>query len=188
LLNMFIVLEGLDGCGKSTHARLLADWLTGKGRDVFLTAEPTRGKIGLLIREILSGSVKSDPRTLALLFTADRVEHVSEIRAAVEAGRDVVCERYYYSTIAYQAAQGVDRAWLMGMNMFALSPDLVVYLDVDPATAASRAKSNEIFEREDFLGKVKVECGKFRRMTHVDSSKPEEDVQKEIQALVSKLP
>ncbi len=184
---MFVVLEGLDGCGKSTHARLLSDWLKEKGRDVLLTAEPTKGRIGQLIREILSGGVKADPKTLALLFTADRVEHVNEIRSAAEAGRDVVCERYYYSTIAYQSAQGVDRAWLMGMNMFALSPDLVVYLDVDPAEAAKRAKSNEIFEREDFLRKVKVEYGKFRRMTHVDSSRPEGEVQAEIQSLASKL-
>jgi dTMP kinase len=184
---MFIVLEGLDGCGKSTHAGLLAEWLREKGSDVLLTAEPTGGPIGLLIREILSGKFGVDPKTMALLFTADRVEHTLEIRAALDLGRTVISDRYYYSTVAYQSAQGVDRKWLMELNKFALTPDLVVFLDVDPALGAARTKTNEIFERKEFLGKVNTEYSKFRRIQHVDSSKPKETVQEDIRALVSKL-
>jgi dTMP kinase len=187
LLNMFIVFEGCDGCGKSTHARLLADWLRQKGRDVLLTAEPTEGRIGQLIREILSGKIEVDPRTLALLFTADRVEHVKEIRHALETGKDVISDRYYYSTVAYQAAQGVDRKWLLEMNVFALRPDLVLFLDIEPAEAERRAGSGEIFEKKDFLRKVRTEYGKFRTLKVVDSSRLKEQVQEEIRQLVGKV-
>ena len=71
---MFIVLEGIDGCGKSTQAKRLAARLRENGRQVVLTSEPTKGKIGLFIREILSGKEKVDAKTLALLFTADRCD------------------------------------------------------------------------------------------------------------------
>lgn len=183
---MFIAFEGIDGCGKSTHAGLLAEWLRQRGRDVVLTAEPTDGRIGQLIREILKGNVEVDPRTLALLFTADRVEHVKEIRGALEAGKDVITDRYYYSTVAYQAAQGVDRKWLLDMNVFTLKPDLVIFLDVDPATGEGRARSGEVFEKRDFLEKVRMEYRKFRTFHVVDSSKPKEAVQDEIREIVGK--
>ena len=184
---MFIVLEGIDGCGKSTHARLLADWLRGKGKDVLLSAEPTDGPIGKLVREVLSGKIELHPRTLALLFTADRMEHVLQIRAAKEEGWFVVCERYYYSTVAYQSAQGVERDWLLGINKYALKPDLVIFLDVDPATGATRTSTGEIFEKEDFLRKVLTEYKKFRKMTTVDSSRPQDVVQADIRGIVEKL-
>jgi dTMP kinase len=182
---VFIVLEGIDGCGKSTHAKLLADWLKDGGRDVLLTSEPTDGKVGRLVREILSGRAEVDPRTLALLFTADRVEHVREIREAQDAGKAVISDRYYYSTVAYQAAQGVDRKWLMELNRFAPAPDVVVLLDVEAAAGAARAKSGEIFERKEFLDKVRVEYRKFRTMKVVDSSRPQTDVQGDIRSLVA---
>jgi dTMP kinase len=133
---MFIVLEGIDGCGKSTQARLLYEWLMEQGKDVLLTAEPTCNRIGTFIREILSGSEKVDPKTLALLFTADRCEHLkNEIVPALSEGRIVVSERYYHSTIAYQSAQGVNREWLFDINHFVLEPTLTIFLDVKPEIA-----------------------------------------------------
>jgi len=184
---MFIVLEGIDGCGKSTHARLLSKWLEESGKSVFLTAEPTKRPVGKLIREILSGKIKVDPRTLALLFTADRVEHVNEMKAALAEGRIVVCERYYHSTVAYQAAQGVDREWLLRLNDFAIKPDLLIFLDVNPKMGAGRTSTGEIFEREEFLKKVKSEYRKFKGMKVIDSSRPQETVQRDIRELVSGL-
>jgi dTMP kinase len=184
---MFIVLEGVDGCGKSTHAKLLVEWLKGKGRNVFLTAEPTDGRVGQLIREVLSGQVRVDPKTLALLFTADRVEHVKEIRQALEEGITVVSDRYYYSTVAYQAAQGVDRQWLLELNKFALKPNLVIWLDVDPAVSAGRTSTGEIFEKKEFLEKVRGEYKRFPTMKKVDSSRQKETVQEEIRAMVERV-
>jgi dTMP kinase len=181
---MFIVLEGVDGCGKSTHARLLAEWLREKGRKARLTAEPTEGRIGSLIREILSGKVEVDPRTLALLFTADRMEHLAEIRAAQAEGADIISDRYYYSTVAYQAAQGVDRQWLLTLNGFVIKPDLVILLDIGSEAAEGRARSGEIFERKEFLEKVRTEYKKFRTLKTVDSARPQEEVQEEIRGIV----
>jgi len=183
---MFIVFEGVDGSGKSTHARLLADWLRGRGKGVFLTMEPTEGRIGQLIRDVLSGKIKVDPKTLALLFCADRVEHVNQIREALDKGDIVISDRYYHSTVAYQAAQGVDRKWLLELNSFAPEPDIVVFLDLDPAAGEKRARSGEIFERKEFLAKVRAEYGKFKTMKVVDSSKTRDAVQEEIRSIVGK--
>ncbi|MFH1055239.1 MAG: dTMP kinase [Candidatus Altiarchaeota archaeon] len=183
---MFVVLEGVDGCGKSTHARLLAGWLRKSGHKVLLTAEPTRGRIGKFIREILSGKVRVDPKTLALLFTADRAEHMKEIKAALDAGKIVISERYYHSTVAYQSAQGVDRTWLLKLNEFAIKPDLVLFLDVDPGVGAGRTSTGEIFEEGRFLSKVRGGYLKFKGMVKVDSGRERKIVQDEIRSIVSK--
>lgn len=153
---MFIVVEGIDGCGKTTQAKLLADWLLANGRDVLLTAEPTCGKIGVFLREVLSGRIAVDPKTLALLFTADRYEHLaSEVEPALRRKMTVVSERYYHSTICYQAAQGVPWKWLIGLNSFARKPDYTFLIDVPPREAVKRKTSREIFEEAEFLEKVR---------------------------------
>jgi dTMP kinase len=153
---MFIVLEGIDGCGKSTQAKLLADWLRSQGKDVLLTAEPTRSAIGIFLREILSGRITVDQRTLALLFTADRYEHLTkDIEPALKRNVIVVSERYYHSTICYQAAQGVLWSWLMEINKFARKPDYTFLLDVPAKQAVERKLAREIFEEESFLEKVR---------------------------------
>jgi len=151
---MFIVLEGIDGCGKSTQAKLLYNWLKKK-HDVILTKEPTESKIGKFIREILSGSISVDPKTLALLFTADRYEHLeNEVIPALNSKKIVVCERYYFSTIAYQAAQGLEREWLENLNKFALKPDIALFIDVLPEIAVKRTVTGEIFETCEFSKKI----------------------------------
>ncbi|MDD5112068.1 MAG: dTMP kinase [Candidatus Altiarchaeota archaeon] len=154
---MFIVLEGIDGCGKSTQAKLLADWLQAHGRDVLLTAEPTTGRIGRFLREILSGKAEVDPKTLALLFTADRAEHLArEIEPALARGMTVVSERYILSTICYQAAQDVSEKWLCAINEFARKPDYTFLLDVTPGESMKRKAGTEIFEEKEFLKKVRA--------------------------------
>lgn len=184
---MFIVLEGIDGSGKTTHAIKLADWLRGQGKQAFLTMEPTGGKIGVFLRQILAGEEKVDPKTLALLFTADRVEHIrTEVEPALAEGKIVISERYAYSTIAYQAAQGVDRDWIMSLNSFALNPDISFLLDVDPAAGAGRSERAEIFENESFLRGVRQE---YLRMTDyltvVDASKKVDEVFLELKSKLS---
>ncbi|MFH1789167.1 MAG: dTMP kinase [Candidatus Altiarchaeota archaeon] len=185
--SMFIVLEGIDGCGKTTQARKLADWLRGQQKQAFLTMEPTGGKIGVFLRQILAGEEKVDPQTLALLFTADRVEHLrTEVEPALAQGKIVISERYAHSTIAYQAAQGVDRDWIMSINSFAPNPDVTFYLDVDPTMGAGRSDRAEIFENAAFLAKVREE---YLRMTDyltvVDASKTADEVFLEIKSKLS---
>ena len=153
---MFIVLEGIDGCGKSTQAKLLADWLRSQGKDVLLTAEPTRSAIGIFLREILAGRTAVDQKTLALLFTADRYEHLAkEVEPALKRNIIVVSERYYHSTVCYQAAQGVPWKWLLDINKFTRKPDYTLLLDVPPKQAVERKIAREIFEEESFLEKVR---------------------------------
>jgi dTMP kinase len=181
---MFMVLEGADGCGKSTHARLIAGWLRDMGRETLLTFEPTESPIGALIREVLSGRLEVEPQSLALLFTADRSQHVKQIRESLNRGCDVVCERYYHSTVAYQAAQGVDRRWLLEINSFAPEPDLTILLETDPETAAKRTFTGEIFEKKEFLQRVQREYGLFPGLIKISTSDGQEAVQERMREII----
>ncbi len=185
---MFVVIEGIDGCGKSTQARLLFEWLKGMDHDVLLTAEPTKNKIGIFIREILSGSEKVDPKTLALLFTADRYEHLeNEIKPALSDGKIIISERYYHSTIAYQSAQGVNREWLIDLNNYALKPTVTIFLDVKAGVAVKRAEMTEIFENKNFLEKVYTEYLRFDDIKRVDGNQGLEIVFDRIKGIISEL-
>ncbi len=112
---LFIVFEGPDGAGTTTHSELLAETLRMEGRDVLLTTEPTDGPIGLGIRQLLKeGGVNG--AALQLLFTADRADHVEKIEHALNKGNIVICDRYIPSTIAYGSALGLDVRWLKEIN------------------------------------------------------------------------
>jgi len=185
---IFIVLEGIDGCGKSEQAKLLQEWLLSEGRDVLLTAEPTENRIGKFIREILSGKEDVDPKTLALLFTADRVEHLrSEVEPALAEGKIVISERYYHSTISYQAAQGVDKDWLTKLNSLAREPDLTILIDSDPTIATKRTITGEIFEKEEFLEKVRQNYLEFDDIARIDGNRPIEDVFNDVKKTISRV-
>jgi len=184
---IFIVLEGIDGCGKSEQARLLNDWLLAEGHDVLMTAEPTRNRIGKFIREILSGKEEVDPKTLSLLFTADRVEHLNEINFALDRGKIVISERYYYSTVAYQAAQNVNENWLLELNSFAREPDLTLLIDAEPEISANRTSTEEIFENAEFLQKVRTNYLGFNDMRKIDGNRSIEDIFNDVKKAVSEL-
>ncbi len=185
---MFVVLEGIDGCGKSTQAKLLGDWLKKEGHEVFMTAEPSKNRIGRFLRDVLSGAEKLDPKTVALLFTADRYEHLAnEIQPALDEHKIVVCERYYHSTIAYQSAQGVSRKWLLELNSFVVEPDVTVLLDVKPSVGVSRTKTKEIFENEEFLDRVRDNYLKMDDgFVKLNGERPAEEVFREIQDRITK--
>ena len=161
---LLVAIEGIDGAGKGTQARLLARWIREKGYEVFLTKEPTDGAIGKLIRRSLRTSC-FDARTEALLFAADRSEHLREIMEKLHQGRVVITERYVYSSLAYQSASGLEMSWIREINSFAPEADLVIYLDVEPRVALRRISSpnslrrsvrgREHFERLEFLEKVR---------------------------------
>ncbi|XRO75293.1 dTMP kinase [Methanocaldococcus sp. 28A] len=145
---MFIVFEGIDGSGKTTQSKILAGKL-----NAFWTYEPSNSEVGRFIREILSGKIKVDNKSLALLFAADRVEHTKLIKEELKR-RDVVCDRYLYSSIAYQSVAGVDENFIKSINRYALKPDIVFLLVVDIEIALKRVKTKDIFEKKEFLENV----------------------------------
>lgn len=157
----FIVLDGPDATGTSTHAMLLAERLQKGGHDVLLISEPTDGPVGKKIKEYLkSGEATggrdrrgmADPMALQMMFTRDREWHVkNEIEPALNAGKIVVCDRYWYSTIAYAAAQNLPIDELKELNSKFIQPDCVIFtlppLEVALKRMMTRA-SNDIFEHE----------------------------------------
>ncbi len=154
----FIVVEGLDGSGKSTQISALAQSLQARGHEVVLTAEPTEYETGGYIRRILSESLSKNMYLQAALFLADRLEHITHpehgIRRHLEDGKIVICDRYYYSSFAYQGTQS-DMQWVMDINLRCeemLRPDLCIFLDVDPQVCKSRLDMSraklELYEKD----------------------------------------
>jgi dTMP kinase len=138
----FICVEGLDGCGKTTQTKLLVKRLKKTGYDAVYTAEPSRGRIGMFIkRYCLHGEKRVSAITEALLFAADRFEHVEkEVIPALDRGKIVVSDRYVYSSLAYQGAGGLDLKWIEMVNEHAIRPDLAVFVDVEPEAVVRRLK------------------------------------------------
>jgi len=154
----FIVFEGIDGSGQSTQAAKLADFLNGKHR-ARLTKEPTNNLIGGLIRAQLTSEWKTKQECLQLLFAADRAHHLEkEIIPLLEKGIWVVCDRYFFSTVAYGSLDIKDWEWLKEINKHFLLPDISFFLKVNPKVAVERIKNNrfeiELFEKEEMLGRV----------------------------------
>lgn len=146
-----IAFEGIDGSGKSTQARLFADWLEARGREVVRTREPTNGPWGRKIREARF-TARLSPEDELHAFIEDRRQHVAElINPSLSRGAVVVIDRYYYSTVAYQGARGLDPAELFARNRaFAPKPDLVVLVDVEPKHSLerinARGEGQDLFE------------------------------------------
>ena len=154
-----IVIEGIDGAGSTTQSELLLAWLQGAGVPATLTSEPSKGSIGGALRAHLARQVElSGPEAEALAFAADRMDHVaSEIVPALERGVTVVTDRYYLSSLAYQALS-CDLAWLREINRFAIRPDLTVFLsvpvDVGMARFSGRAARERFEEDRDELARI----------------------------------
>lgn len=157
----FIVFEGIDGSGKSTQMRLLGQYLTERGVECRLTHEPTDSPFGAILHDCMSGKIDADERAIALLFAADRIDHIqnpaSGIRAALEAGVTVLCDRYYFSSFAYNGGF-VPLDWVIELNrqaMELLTPDLVVFLDLDPEEGMARISRRGERERYENLDRQK---------------------------------
>lgn len=162
-----IAIEGLDGSGKTTQARALVERLWAAGIPTILTAEPTNGSIGRLIRELIGvrddGSEPQaipDSPLLALLFAADRRDHLhQEIQPTLRRGEWVVCDRYLLSSLAYQTlTPETDPAWIAGLNRFARPADLTIYLRLSVAACldrlAGRGGLADIFETAARLRRI----------------------------------
>ena len=161
----FIVFEGIDGAGKSTQVELLKKRLEAAGRRVSVTAEPTELESGRALRRALSGETPKSECQMAAMFVIDRIAHNVEpetgIRAVTEGGSDLICDRYYYSTLAYQG-QTTDYGWVKAMNLECPEikrPDLCIYLDLLPeqslARIRKRGEAAEIYENMERLTAVR---------------------------------
>lgn len=161
----FFALEGIDGSGKSTQLPLLARRLEALGRPCVQTREPTGGPMGTLLRQVLTGQVDCDSRVVAPLFVADRLDHLLRkgdgLLALVEGGTDVLCDRYYFSSYAYQSVD-LPLEWVIGANRPCadlLRPDATLFLDVDPELALERIARGrdhtELFETRERLTRTR---------------------------------
>ena len=200
----FIVIEGLDGSGKTTQIRLLAARLRAMGRAVAETAEPTASATGGLIRDALSGFTPRTGTEIAALFMADRVAHnvnpVNGINVMLAQGRDVICDRYYYSSLAYQGVVS-DPDWVFHINVDCpeiRKPDLCVFLDLDDEACIRRMEQGrsyrEIYENENTLIAVRRRYfDAFRRLEGrdrirvVDAARAPETVAEDVFAAVREI-
>lgn len=159
----FIVLEGIDGSGKSSHARLLTERMRREGYPVWRTFEPTDGSIGTLLRHYLRGEEQTSERAVAALFLADRLDHIQKedgLLSVLQGGTNVVCDRYLYSSIAYNC-MGESIEWVAALNRAAhelLTPDLVVYLDLPADAMECRLQNRQVVEIYEKVG--------YQRMVH----------------------
>jgi dTMP kinase len=156
---MLIVLEGIDGAGTTTQARRLAHALRAEGLDVHLTREPSEGPIGRLLRRMLTGEhAPVDAATMALLFAADRADHLHrEVNPALARGALVISDRWYHSSLAYQGSDA-DRDWIRVLNQRVRAPDLTLFLRVAPEVAARRrheaGRDDELYDALDTQRRV----------------------------------
>lgn len=201
---IFIVFEGIDGAGKTTQVDLLAQNLASLGREVSLSAEPTTLATGKAIRRALSGEEKKSECEMAAMFVLDRIAHNinSEIgiRALTERGIDVISDRYYYSSLAYQGT-ATDYEWVKVMNINSPEirrPDLCIYLDLLPEQSLERiSRGRESLEIYENLEKLTAVRAKFLSVVEdlrrdgesiyvVNAARAAEDIAKEIFEIVKK--
>jgi len=150
---IFICIEGLDGSGKTTQAKILAK----KINNAIYTTEPSKGLIGNYIRKsYLYSKKRLSPFVEALLFAADRIEHLeSEIIPALNEGTTVICDRYVFSSLAYQGASGISLDWIETINKAILYPDLAIFIDVEPEKSMCRLNSKKSL-MENLQTQIKV--------------------------------
>jgi dTMP kinase len=187
---LFVVLEGIDGSGKTTIAKMLVERLRVMGYNAEYTFEPTDSEIVELIRGVYRAY--RDAYIDALAFALDRLIHLKRrVIPLLEEGYIVVSDRYMYSSIAYQTASGAPLEWVMEVNRWALKPDLAIYLDVDPLTGLKRRQSMESrfpeFEKLEFIERVRrvyLELVSRGLLVKVNASRPVEEVYKDVERLV----
>lgn len=193
---LLIAFEGIDGTGKSTQIRMLAEALERDGCPVVSTREPTSGQYGQQIRELYSNRDTASPEKELDLFIADRREHVSEVIApSLAAGKIVLTDRYYFSTAAYQGAAGHDPDAILRQNEeFAPVPDLVILLVLTVAEGVQRIQTlrgetlND-FEQESELKKVSAVFDNLRRdcIKRVDAARSVDQVHEDVMRFVRQL-
>lgn len=191
---MLVAFEGIDGTGKSTQLRKLANFLKEQGLPVISTYEPTDSRYGRRIRELYQDRSACSPEEELRLFLEDRRLHVNElITPELAAGKIILTDRYYYSTAAYQGAAGMDIAEIFTRNSFAPVPDLVLLLTMAPEISISRiqeGRGEELndFEQLDQLRKVADHFASFDDpcIVRIDAAQSPDQVQEDIRRTVQK--
>jgi len=197
----FIVIDGIDGCGKGTQIKLLTEFVfnSDKKNNVFLTREPYNTEYYAEIRRLLKSGInpKDNAELMAELFVKDRKIHAELIGYLLNRGIHVVCDRYKYSTLAYQQTQGIPLEKLIEMHKGILIPDLIIIIDVPADKVLERILKDsgrghkEVFDKKDFLEKS---CRNFlalpailpdEKIVVVDGDKPIEEVFKSIKETVA---
>jgi dTMP kinase len=190
-----IVFEGIDGAGKSTQARLLLKKLHSLGFKAVYYREPTRGKWGREIKKLAKHHKGLTAEEELDLFVKDRRENVRvNLKPAIRKRRAVILDRYYFSTMAYQGARGIDPARIRRENeTFAVRPDLVFILDIGAGEGLGRIRHRKrkdlLFERERYLARVRRIFQSFRgrRFVHLDASRPRAEIARSIASRVLRL-
>lgn len=202
--NLFIAFEGIDGSGKSTQVKLLAEYLTSIGHKVYTTFEPTDSPIGKMIRDIFNHRMEGDQLVIAALFAADRLNHLLHskdgILSKLQEGYTVLTDRYYLSSYAYHSVY-VDMDWVIQANAQSaalLKPDINIYIDISPEVSMDRLNKNrvnlEMYETLDHQKAVyqmyeksmnRVE--KEETIVRIKGDNAPEKIAKEVRTVVSKL-
>ncbi|MEM0099547.1 MAG: dTMP kinase [Desulfurococcaceae archaeon] len=191
---LFIVLEGIDGSGKTTMAKKLIENLSAMGYRASYTYEPTDSDIVTVVKTRYKAY--RDPYIDALTFALDRLIHVkSKIKPLLDNGYVVISDRYFYSSVAYQTACGAPMEWVIEVNKWALRPDLAIYLDIDPDLALKRKGTSSSrfpeFENIELMRRVRtiyLELVKRGLLVMIDASRSIDAVYHDIEKLVlSKL-
>ena len=197
---MFIALEGIDSSGKTLQCKLLYDYLKKRHKCV-LTQEPTdSGPVGIFIKSILRGAAKLDSTAFQLLYVADRADHLQKvILPALAKGAHVITSRYFFSTIAYGSASGVDKEWLKAMNSRFPLPEITFIIDMDVDSAMERKRQQrlrqnaqpDLFESQLKLmravRKIYLElASEYPNCQIVDGNQSTENIHKEIIRVLEK--
>ena len=202
--SMFIVVDGIDGCGKSEIIKSLHNYLFSKNKKyrILTTREPTNGKYGKSIRDMLrkEKNPKSSSKKLMELFIKDREDHLKNtIEPFLKISNKnelnvVLCDRYYYSTIAFQGAQGLDMKDLIAKNKKFRKPDIAFILDVEPFVALERIayRKKEKFEQLEFMKKIRENFLKLPNLLKdtikiIDASKTLKEVFDEVRKEIDKI-
>ena len=191
---MLIDLEGIDGCGKSTQTKLLKKKLEELGENTVILKEPTNGPHGQKLWDVLHGKRKATNEEILEFFILDRKQHVNEkVQPALDDSTIVLMDRYYYSSMAYQVAGGLDVEYIRNKHNFAPDPDIVLIFDLPVSTALERVRGHseaDEFEKEEHLEKVReaylnLESDPLVRI--VDSTRTPEEIFEEVWRLVSEV-
>ena len=193
----FIAFEGIDGSGKSTQIRLLANKLKEIGVYCYTTMEPTDSPIGSLIHQIMTGRIKTDNKVIAGLFVADRLDHllndVNGVLSKIMEGTTVITYRYYFSSYAYHSVY-MPMDWVIQANAQSkelLQPTVTIFIDVNPDNAVERIAKNrfhqELFEKKSRLIKVREKyLEAFEKLKDeeniviIDGNRSQEEIAEEI--------
>ncbi len=201
IITNFVVFEGIDGSGTTTQLSLLSQRLRNAAVPFTATSEPTRGPVGALIHSVLSGSLPLAPETLALLFAADRNEHLYHGPESVAANAEtklVVCDRYLFSSLAYQSVD-CDFDFVASLNDRFPLPEILFFIDA-PLEVCARRRSGraavQIFETDEYqrrvLGQYEKALTRFSkapmRLVRLDGTRKKEEIAEEVWKIISAMP